>query len=61
MAQPPPVGTPADNATRGPNVIAGSATVFALAALAVILRVLARKVKKIPLGLDDWLVISALV
>lgn len=46
---------------RGPSLLAGSSVVFVLATIAVILRLWARRLKRVKLGLDDWLVLAAWV
>ena len=46
--------------TRGPRVVAGAAVVFSLATIAVICRIWARRMKRLPLGADDWWAIAAL-
>ena len=48
-------------ATRRPNIVAGNVTVAIAAVIAVILRVVSRRLKKISLGPDDYTIFIALV
>lgn len=49
------------NDNRGPEIVAATATLTVLATIAVILRFLARRIAKAPYGIDDWLILVALV
>ena len=48
-------------ANHGPGIIAGNLTVAILATVAVALRLCARYVQKTKLGVDDFLILAALV
>ena len=64
MAMPPliPLPTLADlTASQAPGIQAANLTVAILATISVALRFLARRLQRIALGLDDWLILAALV
>lgn len=46
---------------QGAGIIAGNVIVAVAAVIAVALRIWSRKLKNLPLGVDDWLIIAALV
>ena len=46
---------------KGPHVITGCLTVAILATIAVVLRLLARRLQKSTIGADDYLILLALV
>lgn len=46
---------------RGPEVVAATAITFALATIAVILRLIARRISKAILLADDWTILAAWV
>ena len=47
--------------SQGPRIIAVSITSFTLGMIAMILRFLSRKVGKVGIKLDDWLIVFAMV
>ena len=49
------------NDDRGPDVIAGTTATFTLATIAVILRLIARRISKSVLRADDWTILAAWV
>lgn len=57
---PPPPGLDLA-ADRRPAIVAVSVLTWALALAAVGLRLLSRHIKRVPLWIDDWLIIAALV
>ncbi|GJN84542.1 hypothetical protein PLIIFM63780_008099 [Purpureocillium lilacinum] len=57
---PPPPGIDLTQ-DRRPDIIATSAVTLALAMLAVALRIVSRRIKRVPLWIDDWLIIASLV
>ncbi|KAL3959678.1 hypothetical protein ACCO45_004795 [Purpureocillium lilacinum] len=56
---PPPPGIDLTQ-DRRPDIIATSAVTLALAMLAVALRIVSRRIKRVPLWIDDWLIIASL-
>ncbi|KAI3337158.1 hypothetical protein HD806DRAFT_475858 [Xylariaceae sp. AK1471] len=52
---------PIDYHNSGPDSVAGSSVIIFLATVAVALRFWARKLTKVPFGLDDYLVLAALI
>lgn len=46
---------------KGSGIVVGNAVVGVMAAIAVVLRIASRRLKRIPLGPDDWLIVAALV
>ncbi|KAL8894990.1 MAG: hypothetical protein Q9207_008344, partial [Kuettlingeria erythrocarpa] len=50
-----------DNANRGPALLGGSVTLIAAASIAVTLRLIARRIKKVTWAADDYLAAVALV
>lgn len=65
MASPPPSPPPLTpeelQQNRGSSIIAGTSVVFTLASVAIILRLWSRRLKRVRLGLDDWLILAAWV
>ena len=65
MAQPMPPSHISDlhnqNASRRPALLAGSIILIAAASIAVILRLVARRIKKVSFAADDYLAVLALV
>ena len=49
------------DADKGPGIRAGNAIVGIVAVLAVVLRVVSRRIKGLRLGVDDWLIVASLV
>lgn len=49
------------SATLQPNLYAGLIITYVLALVAVVLRLFARRLKKLPLWFDDWFIVAALV
>ncbi|RWA11981.1 hypothetical protein EKO27_g3116 [Xylaria grammica] len=60
-SQLPPVSPPIDYYNNGPGMVGSTLVLAFLATIAVILRFWARRLTKVPLGLDDYLVLAALV
>ena len=52
---------PQTNANRGPVVIGVVSTVASLATVAVVLRLISRKLKKLTFRADDYLILLSLV
>lgn len=50
-----------ENYNEGPTVLRTSIAVTVLASLVVALRLWARKIKKLAFGLDDWIILAAMV
>lgn len=50
-----------DNYNEGPTVLRTSIAVTVLASLVVALRLWARRIKKLAFGLDDWIILAAMV
>lgn len=48
-------------ADRGPHLVRVCSVMIALSAIAVALRLLSRRLSKVPLSWDDWLILIALV
>lgn len=61
MSFPPPPPDIDLTEDLGPQVVAATVTVMALATCAVILRFASRLSMKIPLKWDDWLIVGSLV
>ena len=49
------------NENRGPAFVAAITILTVLATIVVILRVIARRISKLKFGMDDWLIVLALV
>ena len=49
------------NDNRGPEIVVSISILLALATIAVILRVMSRRMSKLKFGIDDWLIALALV
>ncbi|KAJ6439443.1 integral membrane protein [Purpureocillium lavendulum] len=56
---PPPPGIDLTQ-DRRPDIVATSAVTLVLAILAVVLRIVSRHIKRVPLWIDDWLIIASL-
>lgn len=50
-----------DAGDKGPSIIAGNITVVVLATVAVVLRIISRRMQRLPLQADDFLIFIALV
>ena len=50
-----------DPGDKGPSIIAGNITVIVLATVAVALRIISRRMQRLPLQADDFLIFLALV
>lgn len=61
MERPPiPAGVDLKQDRRG-DIIAASVVTWSLAVTAVVLRIVSRQMKQVPLWLDDWLILASLV
>ena len=49
------------NDNRGPEVVAAITIMTVLATIAVIMRYMARRISNLKFGMDDWLIVVALV
>jgi hypothetical protein len=61
MALPPPPSDLDLNETRVPEIFGALISTWALAAIVVVLRIVARRLKGNPLWIEDWLVLVSLV